>query len=120
MTKPCCVPGCTQPRMINRKGKPLTRCEQHQREYWRSYKTSDKPSYRRRAHRPRAAKAVPTIGTEQSFILIDPATGAIWSVRAVLDCIQRTPADLNAHTLPLLRQGGARIVQISDYVQDGS
>lgn len=39
VTKPCVVAGCDKPRMTNRKGKSLTMCEEHQREYWRSRHT---------------------------------------------------------------------------------
>jgi hypothetical protein len=35
MTKVCVVEGCDQPRMMSKQGKELTRCEAHQREYWR-------------------------------------------------------------------------------------
>lgn len=31
----CSVEGCEQPRMISKRGEVLTRCEFHQREYWR-------------------------------------------------------------------------------------
>jgi len=35
MTKTCVVKGCDAPRMVSGAGKTLTRCEVHQREYWR-------------------------------------------------------------------------------------
>lgn len=35
MTKTCTVPGCDHARMISKRGKTLTMCEEHQREYWR-------------------------------------------------------------------------------------
>lgn len=34
----CVKPGCERPRMLNKKGMALTRCEEHQREYWRENK----------------------------------------------------------------------------------
>lgn len=36
--KPCCVPGCSNPRKVSRTGKTLTRCEEHQRGAWRAAK----------------------------------------------------------------------------------
>lgn len=31
----CCVPECSEPRMVAKNGKTLTMCEEHQRAYWR-------------------------------------------------------------------------------------
>lgn len=57
MTKTCTVPGCNQPRMTSRKGKPLTMCEAHQKEYWRDHKSSRNGSGKR--GKPSAAPVLP-------------------------------------------------------------
>ncbi len=59
MTKTCTVPGCDQPRMISRKGKPLTMCEAHQREYWREHKSRANGGKRGRPATPAAVPVLP-------------------------------------------------------------
>lgn len=38
----CNVPGCGQPRLVNRKGVQLTRCESHMRQYWREHSANNR------------------------------------------------------------------------------
>lgn len=60
MSKTCTVPGCEQPRMTNRKGKPLTMCEAHQKAYWREHKSRANGGGKRgRTSEPAAAPVLP-------------------------------------------------------------
>ncbi len=59
MSKSCTVPGCDQPRMINRKGKSLTMCEAHQKAYWREHKSRANGGGKR--GRPATPAAVPVL-----------------------------------------------------------
>lgn len=41
VSKSCNVPGCSNPRKVNRSGNELTMCDAHNREYWRRQKSGD-------------------------------------------------------------------------------
>lgn len=143
MTKTCSKLGCPNPRMISKTGKTLTMCQQHQREYWASRKTTDKPSYKAAraaaANKPKgerkgkggrkkepAAAAAPSATDNHTLaqlalnddpiklVLIDPTNGEIWRVTAVREQLSADADRLNQHTLPILKRAGYRVVNIKD------
>jgi hypothetical protein len=127
--------------MVSEKtGKTLTMCQEHQREYWKSHKTTEKPSYKaaragagvtpkpkgKRQPKPTPAPSLPPISEpraladmllnaeEGQFVLIDQERAEIWRVTAVREHLAVDAGKLNLHTLPILRRAGYRIVSIKE------
>lgn len=98
MMKTCTVPGCNQPRMTNRKGKPLTMCEAHQKEYWREHKSSRNGSGKR-GRKSAAAPVLPPPNSRRIFAssrCAAPSAGSNSPTPTKCSMSQRTPVSAAA------------------------
>lgn len=87
--KPCIEPGCNQPRYVNTNGTELTRCHEHQKEYWRkAAEAKKKPGQPPARHR---RTAVDVSGIHPLLVVASADVEAAQTVEscACPDCIYR-------------------------------
>lgn len=126
VNKPCAVEGCNQPRLVGRNGSVHSRCEEHQREQWASYKTRPAddeftlsedsspilPSTNGHASRiaPLPAFQVQAVG--------EAASGEIADLRAQVDDLTAQVEQLRAVVVSLLRRqiGDADLLAALDLI----
>lgn len=124
--KPCAVEGCNQPRMVGRNGSVHSRCEEHQREQWASYKT--RPSDEEFALSDDGSPILPSTNGHTSRIAPLPvfrgqsggvdASGEIATLRAQVDDLTAQVEQLRAVVVSLLRRqiGDADLLAALDLI----